>query len=743
MDTKTQIGIYIENTSFLLLGLCLLLLPLVLAPMTTDFFILPKQILLGVMSLALLLLVGVRMVNEGTVRVRCTPFDLPILLFTIAVFASSLFAVNRYDSLIAFVPLFFAALSFFIVVNIARTKKSFVLITTYFTCGAVALSVLSILSYLKVYVLPFAFAQSQTFTPMGTLFDQAAYLIIALPIVLHFGLPLLKAKSAKDITIESVGFSIGAAIIAGGIALSLYELLTLQSVQSGLPILPFETGFQTAFASISQDTGRILKGFLFGSGIGTYVTDFTRFKQASYNLNQSLWSVTFFRSSSFILETLATTGLFGLLSFLFLVIRVVKSQSLAHLEKINLLFASMCLAIIGSFLIPFSFPLFALFFVSLALYSVQKSLDAAADSNDQSLNQFYDAELHLALHKKSQGFLGFRKDIVPYSHFSSQSYNDINPAYDYSQPAPAATNTAKQSKNTELLPSFILALFVIVAGVFGYTTFRYVLSDILFQQSLVAYSQNNGTLTYNSERDAIAAFPYRDGYYRTFAQVNLQLANTLASQQPKGATPSAQLQQSIYTLIQQSINAGRTSVAISPQTALDWQVLASIYRSLIGFGQNAQDFAVLANQQAILLDPNNPQEYINLGGIYYQLQQWETAQRQFQIAINLKQDYANAYYNLGHALEEKGDLPNAKLAYETVKTLVAAIPDQLKQITGELDTLDKKMNGTNNQVAGAETQQPPVQSTLKVSTSSAQLPERKPQVKIPPPVPATSSASAH
>ena len=33
----------------------------------------------------------------------------------------------------------------------------------------------------------------------------------------------------------------------------------------------------------------------------------------------------------------------------------------------------------------------------------------------------------------------------------------------------------------------------------------------------------------------------------------------------------------------------------------------------------------LAQQQAIQLDPVNPQEYITLGGIYYQLGQWDKA----------------------------------------------------------------------------------------------------------------------
>src|SRR5205823_130676 len=159
----------------------------------------------------------------------------------------------------------------------------------------------------------------------------------------------------------------------------------------------------------------------------------------------------------------------------------------------------------------------------------------------------------------------------------------------------------------------------------------------------------------------------RDLYYRGLSQVNLALANALANQARQN--PSAnnqQTQQNILTLIQQSISAGRNATIIAPLTPFNWSNLSSIYRSLIGFGENADKFAVLTDQQAIALDPQNPQQYIDLGGIYYQLGDFDDAIRQFQIAITLKQDYPNAYYNLGHALEMKGQLNEALAAYQYV-----------------------------------------------------------------------------
>jgi len=183
--------------------------------------------------------------------------------------------------------------------------------------------------------------------------------------------------------------------------------------------------------------------------------------------------------------------------------------------------------------------------------------------------------------------------------------------------------------------------------------------------------------------------------------------------------------------MQQSINAARAAVTVAPQTYLNWQNLASIYRSLIGFGQNAENFAIATAQQSIVLDPNNPQEYITLGGIYYQLEQWDNAQNQFQLAVALKPDYANAHYNLGHALEQKGDMENALAQYEAVRRLVADDKASLEQIEKEIAVLQGK--------AQTPTEATPVTQALDVDKPETQLPAQNPQVKIPAPDVATKS----
>ena len=236
----------------------------------------------------------------------------------------------------------------------------------------------------------------------------------------------------------------------------------------------------------------------------------------------------------------------------------------------------------------------------------------------------------------------------------------------------------------------------------------------------------NAQKTYLLENEAIRDFPYRSDYHRVFSQINLALANSLA-QNIQGGSPSAEVQRSITTLLQQSINSGRNAVILSPLTSLNWQNLSQVYRSLINVGQNAEQFAVASMDQGIALDPYNPQLYIQRGGIYYQLRQFDAAQQQFQIAINLKRDFANAYYNLGHALEEKGDLQGALAAYQTVKQLSLGNQANLDRINAEISSLEAKIGKTQ---ASADVEPETSQAPLSISSPSAKLPPQKPPIKI-------------
>lgn len=683
-STRKELSDLFLNIPLFLIGIFVLAFPLLFSVQFTDAFMLPKHILLAVIVTISMVSLGLHMLMEGRIRIRTTPFDLPVIFFTLAVILSAYLSVNKYDSLIAAVPFMYSALLFYILVNTVRTEKSLFYILSCFTLGATLVSILTILGFFRIYPLPFSFTKSFAFTSIGSLLDQAMYLGMVLPVAGYFGYRLISRLSKKqdnlttkdDTSAIDILFSIAFLAITAGFIITLFHLLTTQSPY----LLPFGNGFQIAFASISQDAGRLLKSFLFGSGYGTFLTDFTRFKQPTYNADQALWSVTFLRSSSFVLELLATTGILGLVSFLFIVFKIIREKTL---------FLPLIFAIVAAFVLPFSPIVLTLFFGLLGLFAIVRSFANAKG--------YEEIDLHL---------IAFR------------------------EPVHSGTTPQTRGRQSLLLSGLImLAIFGGVAFADFYTA-KFVLSDMAFQKSLIAAARNNGSETYRLQSEAIKVFPYRDMYHRVFSQTNLALANSLAQQTPKGSSPSAAVQQNILTLIQQSINTGRSASTLSPYSAMNWNNLSGVYRALIGFGQNADQFAILTNQQAISLDPSNPQQYINLGGIYYQLGLWDEAIRQFQIAIRLKPDNANAYYNAAHALESKGNLNQALTVYEAVKTLVAKDSESVKKISTEIDTLKAKIAESSN-VAGAQTETDLPQPSEPVDAEKNDLSVNKPESVLP------------
>src|SRR5258706_4857417 len=687
LKKRERLEIQVDKVSQIVWGLLFLLFPIIFTNLTTDFFVLPKQLLLTVATFIALLLWATKMVLKQTVIVRRTPFDLPILLFMLALLVSSLFSLNMKDALIAFVPIFFAALSYFAFVNTVD-HKSFTFMASSLTIGTCLLSVIHIFSFFKIYPLPFPITYVQTFTPSGSLLEHAMILGFVLPIVLGFALPILKRKPNE----QAISFAVATAVIGAGLLLTVFELFTSQKPL----ILPFETGFQTAFAAISQDAGRIAQGFFFGSGSGTYATDFTRLKQQAFNANPTLWFITFGQSSSLVLELLATTGLFGIMSFLFLVYRILRNPSR---KTSNAAFFSLVVLVISAFLLPFTFLPLSMLFMLLGLFmlgQIQKHSDSA-----------YEIELR---------FVALKNGIITVTEPDEQM-------------------TREEKQYSKLMPGVSAAIVLVFILGFGWFTGAFIASDVVFQRSLVAAQANNGTATYQNEILAINLFPYRSPYYRIFAQTNLALANSLANSQQKNTTPSQDVQSTIYTLIQQSINSARTTTTYASLTVANWQNLATIYRSLIGIGQNAESFATLASHQAIKLDPTNPQEYITLGGIYYHLNQWDNAIAAFQSAATLKQDFANAYYNLGHAYEQKGDLQSAIAQYQVVKSLVANDPTNAQKISDEIAALQAKLgsNPQSNTNQGSTKPSNSVQQPLTTPAQQSLLPTPISPVQIAPP----------
>src|SRR5882762_4610896 len=280
-EAKLNSKVFPANVLYLLWTGLFLLLPLFFLTLTTETFVFPKQLLIGLITIVSLLLFGVKTLFEKKVRFIQTFLDLPILLFLVSLILSTIFSVDRIGSITFLVPILFLGLAYFIITNTVKSEEAAFLFVSALLVSAGITSLLAIFSFLKTYLLPFAFTHVPFFTPFGSLLDQGIYFAGLLPISLYFSYPLIKGKTNGRV----ISFSLVSLILISGLSITVYQLLTTQKPV----ILPFTSGFQIAFAAISQDSARIAQGFFLGSGVGTFFTSFARFKQAAFNLYPNLW----------------------------------------------------------------------------------------------------------------------------------------------------------------------------------------------------------------------------------------------------------------------------------------------------------------------------------------------------------------------------------------------------------------------------------------------------------------------
>ncbi len=687
----------VSSVATILTATIFLLFPLFFLTITTDFFTFPKQILIVIGSLLLLVLWGIKVVIERKITFLLNPLNLPIALFAIVLILSTFFSLSSQDSIIQSVPVILLCVLFVTTTNFISEKSSFSIVVTSLIIGSALSTILSICSFFNIYLLPFEAVKNQGFNTHGSPVQYAAYLVPLLVLCVASLIDIVKKGKLKSIfkDYSYILQLVSAIIFAIGLGIVLLQII--KAPQKPI-LLPFNHGFQVAFATISQDAPqRLAQSLLLGSGYGTFSTDFTRYIAPSFN-NLSFWNLTFAFSSSYILELIATTGILGIFAFAFIFLNFLRSKA----APTNPLFLSTLSAFILTLLIPFSFSLVFLLFALLSLFVCYRTLAKAKGFDVITLN----------LVTLKQGLISVTEE------------------------------GAKRNKENLLLPSIVLALTLIISVfVLFYLTgtgstarkgyLALISSDIKFAKSFSQEALRSGTQTYNLETQAINEYPYRSDYYRLFSQINIALAANLVTAQ-QGRTPSQDVQQNIIALLQQSINSARQAVTLAPLSSVNWQNLGQIYRNLIGVGQNADQFAIASYNQATTLNPSNPGLRIELGGIYYQLKQWDLAQNQFNIAQQLKNDYPNAYYNLGHVFEEKGDLQNALTQYKLVAQLVANDKPNLDKINAEINALQEKIG--KEQAANAQTKEPTTDNTpLGVNKPQNEFPPKDPKETIPAP----------
>lgn len=659
----------LEKLGLIILLVTVFILPFFFLPFTSEFYEFNKNFLLFAAAGLLLIVLTLQFVIDRQVRFTRSPLALPIFLFSLIWVASGLLsAPSKVEAFLlpgqagSFVAL---GLLFFLGVTFIKTKKDlaalfYVLLISIGTMGLVSLAWSSGLAG-KILPESFSTIKSAIWSPTGSILTTLLVLISSLPLQI---IAMLKTKSKATAFMALVLF-----VTLLGSGAIVYNFVNPSSPDAKIPFMSHSTGWAIALDSLKSSP-------LLGTGPGTYLADFTRFRPSNFNQTPN-WSLRFTNSSSYWLQILTLTGIVGLLVWIVIFLRSIQLLRKAAKVTDTYSLAAGASAIFMMFLIlvlPASLVSVTFVFFYLLL--------AVASFKLLGTNLVYEANI----------------DLV----------------------------AASDSHNSPILPWLLFVLSVLVVTPLTYIAARAYVAEVYFQQALTAAAKNDGRATYQDLILAMQNNPYIDSYRVAYSQTNLLLANSLASNKDLSDAD----RNSVTQLVQQAIQEGKNAVALNPIKVTNVENLANIYRNLLNFAQGADAWTIAAYSQAITLDPVNPNLRISLGGVYFALKNYDQAIQLFLQATNLKADLPNAQYNLAEAYLQKGDLESGAASLQTTLTLLEPASADYQKVNDELTTVKQKLGEknptptqqkTNSELTKPEPIQPKITPPLKLeeATSSA------------------------
>ena len=442
-----------------------------------------------------------------------------------------------------------------------------------------------------------------------------------------------------------------------------------------LVLLPFSASW-----SIAIDTLKSSKTAMIGFGPSSYLEAFTLFRPADLNLSE-LWNLRFGSARNEPLNVLTTLGLFGFASWILFLLAAAKTSLPLRPE-----YRSMSIALLASIALQFFFPTNVVltastFLLLTSIVIVKKHLQ----TKDVS-----DILLHL-----------FALQLIK----------------------PAAPEKVERQKASQIFSYIIAGILAVLIGVSVFYTGRAYAAEHLFYQSLVAAQQQDLEKTYRLQTQLLQKTPYVDTYHRSFASTNFIIARAISMNQQATEQEKA----NIAPLLQQAIVEAKTATTINPKNILNWEELAILYKELIPIAESADQWTIAAYVRAIQQEPTNPTLRFELASIYLGQKNYEQAVRLFQQAIDLKPDWANAYYNLGYSYQQKAENVFALQAYNQALTFLPQEAEGREQLQKDIEELTKVVE---KQLSEEEKkQQLETQAQKTGNNANSSLPEG--QIKIP------------
>ncbi len=669
------------------LRLLAFLIPLFFLPFTYEAFELSKQTLLIGLGFILLVVWFSQSVASRQAQLLKSPLNWAILALLAVTVASVFTSIDPITSIMGFYGRFNGGLLsllgyllvFFLVTVSIRTREEIHWLVGSWLSGVGLSGIILLLQLLGARLLPFAFAQISSFTPLGGALNAVVLILAAsFPMAIYLARGAVKSWLRilsfllavliivlifmVDYHLGWLGLGVGSLVWLGllfyknestsfqwtvipaiAIILSLiaWPIVLVNITRISVPVevnLSLPASWRIAIQNAKSNP-------LLGTGPDTFNYGFSKFKPEGFN-DSNFWAFRFDRATSELAQLLSTTGFIGLTAYLATLITGLYLcwRSLRDKQAEDWYLKA---AIVTTFVILLLAQVFYFLNTVLAVMTwlVFGLLAVVSSSGERKLS-------------------------------------------------------LTDSPRTSLSFSFGLAVVVLLAVAVWLGMGRFWLADVAYakaqrQQLTIEGLRQAETHLLN----AINLNPWRDTYRVTLAQVYLGMANYEANQPVSENQEERDLQVlRLQTYIASSIAAARSATELASQSVANWEVLGSIYRGTVLFARDAEPWVISSFQKAVELDPTNPALLTELGKAYLisasrltqqanqstpeqksrleleASEQLSRALEQFSRAIALKPDYSPAHFQEVLALELQGKFSEA---IDKLERLRASIPQDL------------------------------------------------------------------
>jgi tetratricopeptide (TPR) repeat protein len=602
VDKKPKLAGLIDWLIKIPLYLVVIFLPLAFYSKTPSVFELNKQTLLiflvGVSALAW---IG-KMAWKNEIRFKKSFLLLPVVLFLFVYGLSAIFSDYFEQSMWgyfggegdALASVLFLVIFFILIFNNVKNHQEIFKFVLAFLLSGVILVLLSVLQFFNVYLLPFDFAQTFSFTPLGSIYVYSIFVGLVFLISVTLFLSKINKLVKTFLIVLSVlaffllmviNFKVVWLMIILGLALILGIVILVEDKKpSQLRILPmiflalavvfvlrskpiFNKDLPTEIFLKHKTAGEItLKSLkdnpILGSGPAMFENVYK--KNRPDNLGDFA-SVDFSRSTSFFWTMAATTGIVGIISFLFLVVAGIvlvfkeflliinKAKDQAENSFLNYLRISIGLGWL--FLTAFLFLYFANLTILMLWWFFLALLVAGS-------------------------FLGVK-----------DSSKEI------------ATTSSGPKTSFFLSFGFILAIIGLISVIYLHSQ-KYV-AAIYFNQAVASFGEENQTQKVADKISrAVALDSNRDAYYRDLAMVHLALAKEKISQEGLDQL-SPEASNFISNRFRNALQSLQQAVELNSANSVNYVSLANLYEEFIVIQKNSADKAIENYEKAIELDPKN------------------------------------------------------------------------------------------------------------------------------------------